>query len=104
MNLLAELLQRQAALHQEIASLQRAERIRAIDEILAIMAKHDLTVADLVATRAASAKAHTGKTGRKVAAKYRDPASGATWSGRGLTPKWLSAKLAEGRAKEDFAV
>jgi DNA-binding protein H-NS len=30
------------------------------------------------------------KTGNKIAAKYRDPASGATWSGRGKTPKWIN--------------
>ncbi|WP_419465612.1 H-NS family nucleoid-associated regulatory protein [Burkholderia diffusa] len=26
---------------------------------------------------------------RKVAAKYRDPKTGATWTGRGRTPRWL---------------
>ncbi|WP_230939484.1 H-NS histone family protein [Burkholderia diffusa] len=26
---------------------------------------------------------------RKVAAKYRDPKTGATWTGRGKTPRWL---------------
>ncbi|MEO8938274.1 MAG: H-NS histone family protein [Burkholderiaceae bacterium] len=27
-----------------------------------------------------------------VAARYRDPVSGATWSGRGRTPRWLDGK------------
>jgi DNA-binding protein H-NS len=26
---------------------------------------------------------------RKVPAKYRDPDTGATWAGRGRTPKWV---------------
>jgi DNA-binding protein H-NS len=101
---LAELLQRQAALDSEIRELQRAVRLRAIDDIRALMAEHGLTVADLIANRVSSTKSHLGRTAKTVAAKYRDPASGATWSGRGLTPKWLVAKLAEGKAKEDFAL
>lgn len=35
-------------------------------------------------------------------AKYRDPASGQTWSGRGLKPKWLSVALASGKTLADF--
>ncbi|WP_349745352.1 ParB/RepB/Spo0J family partition protein, partial [Roseateles cavernae] len=34
--------------------------------------------------------------------KYRNPATGETWSGRGLQPKWLKARLAEGGRLEDF--
>ena len=29
---------------------------------------------------------------KKVAAKYRDPATGATWSGRGKPPQWIAGK------------
>ena len=43
-------------------------------------------------------------SGRKVAVKYRDEATGNTWSGRGLQPNWLKAALSEGRKLEDFAV
>jgi DNA-binding protein H-NS len=38
-----------------------------------------------------------------VAAKYRGP-NGESWSGRGLTPRWLSALLAQGQTKEAFAI
>jgi DNA-binding protein H-NS len=43
------------------------------------------------------------KAGVAVAAKYRGP-NGETWSGRGLTPKWLAALIAQGQTKESFAV
>ena len=33
----------------------------------------------------------------------RNKATGDTWSGRGLQPKWLKAALAAGRKIEDFA-
>ena len=30
--------------------------------------------------------------GTKVAAKYRDPTTGKTWTGRGVAPKWIAGK------------
>ena len=41
---------------------------------------------------------------RKVAPKYKDPQSGATWSGRGLTPKWLAEKEKSGAKREEFLI
>ena len=40
---------------------------------------------------------------KKVAAKYRGP-DGATWSGRGLKPRWLSAELTAGKNIEEFLI
>ena len=39
------------------------------------------------------------KKGATVAPKYRDPATGTTWSGRGREPKWM-----QGKKREDFAI
>lgn len=38
----------------------------------------------------------------KVAIKYRDGEN--TWTGRGNKPRWLTARLADGKKIEDFAV
>jgi DNA-binding protein H-NS len=35
--------------------------------------------------------------------KYRDD-KGHSWSGRGLTPKWLEAEIEAGKKKEDFLI
>lgn len=96
----SELLAQKAAIEQQIADAQRAERADAIAKVRALMSEYGLSVADL-ATRAAPAKK---RSGAKVAAKYRDTATGDTWSGRGLQPKWLRAALAGGRKLEEFAV
>lgn len=51
-----------------------------------------------------------GKLGRKggsrapVAAKFKNPESGETWSGRGRAPRWLTAAEQQGRKREEFAV
>jgi DNA-binding protein H-NS len=41
--------------------------------------------------------------GTVVAAKYKGP-NGETWSGRGLTPRWLATLIAQGQGKETFAI
>ena len=53
------------------------------------------------AAKVADSKRKSG--GKPVAAKYMGP-NGESWSGRGLTPKWLAALVAQGQAKEVFAV
>jgi DNA-binding protein H-NS len=49
-------------------------------------------------------KAVSEKVRRPAKAKYRDPASGATWTGRGLKPKWLAQALAAGKKLESFLI
>ncbi len=95
----SELLAQKAAIEQQIADAQRTERAGAVAKVRALMAEHGLTLADL-STKATTAK----RTGTKVAAKYRDAATGDTWSGRGLQPKWLKQALASGKKISDFAL
>ena len=104
MTTLQALLDQQAALDRQISAIRNAERARAISDVRALMAQHGLTAADIAA---ASAEAHKGaakNSGKKVAAKYRDPATGATWTGRGLKPKWLAQAVAQGKTVSDFAI
>lgn len=99
---LAELLAQKAALEKQIVDTQREEKAQAIAQVKQLMATYGLTPADL-GSRGAPASPRGQKTG-KVPAKYRDPTTGDTWSGRGLQPKWLKAALASGRSLSDFAV
>jgi len=39
---------------------------------------------------------------RPVKPKYRDPVSGALWSGRGKMPAWLQARVDAGETPADF--
>ena len=96
---IGELMAQKAAIEQQIADAQKAERADAVARVRALMAEHGLTLADLSARTAAPKK-----TGAKVAPKYRDAATGNTWSGRGLQPKWLKEALASGKKISDFAL
>lgn len=42
--------------------------------------------------------------GRKVAAKYRDPKTGATWSGRGAPARWISEYEKAGKKRDEFLI
>jgi DNA-binding protein H-NS len=99
---ISELLAQKAALEKQIEQAQREERGAAIAQIKALMTEHGLTAADIGSRQRKAAK--RGGTGTKVAAKYRNKATGETWSGRGLQPRWLKAALATGKKLADFAV
>lgn len=96
-----ELLAQKAALEKQIAEAQRSARADAIAKVKALMAEYGLTATDLAGKAAPAAKPEGGK---KVAAKYRDPATGQSWTGRGLKPKWLQAAIESGKSLSDFAL
>jgi DNA-binding protein H-NS len=101
MSSLSELLAQKAAIEKQIADAQREEKAGAIAQVKALMAEHGLTLADL-SSRGAAAPKRAG--GSKVAAKYRNAATGETWTGRGLQPNWLKSALASGRTIADFTI
>lgn len=98
---LSELLAQKAAIEKQIADTQREERGAAIAKVKSLMTEYGLSLADL-GNRAMPPA--TGGSGKKVAAKYRNTATGDTWSGRGLQPNWLKGALASGRSLADFAL
>ena len=109
-------------IQNQIGKLQKqADDIKARDfdntvqEILSKMQAFGITVKDLIPRKRRSAKAKSKsptsavrggaakKSANPVAAKFRGP-EGQTWSGRGLMPRWLSALVAQGQPKENFAI
>lgn len=101
---LHELLAQKAELERQIVDAQREERAAAIAQIRSLMSQYGLSLADIGARPTAQASKRSAGEGAKVPPKYRDPATGATWSGRGLKPKWLESALAQGKSLSDFAL
>lgn len=84
------LLARKAELDRLIEETRKAEQSGAIAEARALIAEFGLTSEDVFG---GSKKVRTSATrGTKVEAKYRDPATGATWTGRGRAPVWIADK------------
>jgi DNA-binding protein H-NS len=92
-----------AAIEKQIQDAQRSERAGVLNQIKALMSQHDLTIEDLGANAGAASK-KSANAGKKVAAKYRNPSTDETWTGRGLQPKWLQAAIASGQQVEEFAI
>ena len=102
---LQEIIAQKEALEKQIEEAISHGRGEAIAQVKALMAEHGLKASDLGGkTGSAPKSAGKAKTGAKVAAKYRNGATGETWSGRGLHPRWLKAAMAGGKKIEDFAV
>mgnify|MGYP003385083806 CR=1 FL=1 len=102
MSTLKDLLNQKAALDKQIESTRKEELASAIAQVKGLMQEYGLTLADISVK--AAVRAPSAAKGGKVAAKYRNSATGESWSGRGLQPKWLKAALSAGRQLSDFAV
>lgn len=109
-------------IQSQIEKLQRqANDIKAkefdgtVQEIVVKMRAFGISIKDIQLAIAGRAKA-SAKSGSKrksasasvkakasVPPKYLGP-NGETWSGRGLTPRWLAALVEQGQAKEAFLI
>jgi DNA-binding protein H-NS len=117
-----ELKEQAETLLRQAETARKAEISSAIADIKAKMAAYGITVEDLgvrgrkgrklksakpaksAGTAKGKVKAKAAKPRKPVAAKFRNEATGETWSGRGKAPKWLVAMEAGGRKREEFAV
>jgi len=84
-----ELQAKAAEILAQAEQVKAEERQKTIDTVRVMIATYGITAKDLGLDK--TVKSKTGpKPGQKVVPKYRDPASGATWSGRGKTPRWIN--------------
>lgn len=105
-------------LQKQAQDIRSKEFHSTVQDILAKMQAFGITIKDLQSAKPAKgakpgrkkagkpgrpAKKAAGKSSGPVAAKFKGP-NGETWSGRGLTPKWLKTLVEQGRNKEEFAV
>ena len=104
-------------LQKQAKEIKAREFGKTVQEILVKMQAFGITLKDLHPGKLCGAKSRaktaavSKRAGSKVkkegvavvAAKYRGP-NGEAWSGRGLTPRWLAALLAQGKTKEEFAI
>lgn len=80
------LLQQREQLEQQIQQARKAEVSEAVAKVRALVTEYDLTQEDVFPSSKPKA------TRQAVAPKYRDPATGATWTGRGKPPLWIADK------------
>lgn len=94
-----ELMTQIEGLKRQAEDARKQEIAGAIAEIKRIMAQYGIEPGDLFPARGGKAKRATVGV-----IKYRDPVSGAGWSGRGRRPGWVADLEAQGKTIEDCRV
>ena len=79
----------QIAKLQSLAEAARKDELSgAIQKIKELMQLHGITVEDL----SSGARTKPAKVKGTVAAQFKNPETGETWTGRGRAPRWLDGK------------
>lgn len=99
MSELNELLVQQKALNKKVLEVQQAKKSITIEAIKKLLITFAIGKDELFPQVAKVTTAKTNSPKSKVAQKYADPVTGATWSGRGVTPKWIA-----GKNRDDFLI
>lgn len=92
-----DLLAQREKLEKQIEEAKSREYAEVLNDVKQKIADYGFSLAELGLSRAKAGKVGRPRAG--VAAKYRDPETGATWSGRGKPPRWIA-----GKNREQFAI
>ena len=87
MTTLQDLVTQRETLDKQISELQKVEAANAIKQAQQLIKLYGLTEQDIFGNIRVAVKEKKQKS--DVEAKYRDPATGKEWTGRGLAPKWI---------------
>ena len=82
-----DLLAQRSQLEQQIAQARAAEISGALSKIQTLVSEYGLSAEDIF-----PAKKQRTTMRSVVEPKYRDPATGQTWTGRGKPPLWIKDK------------
>ncbi|AIO70992.1 H-NS family nucleoid-associated regulatory protein [Burkholderia oklahomensis] len=90
-----ELKARADALSAQVEAARQAELQAAIDDVRAKVLEYGITAYEVFGYRKKPGERKRGA----VKPKYRDPVTGAIWTGRGIEPKWI-----RGRDRDEFLI
>ena len=91
------LLARQDALNKQLAEAKERETRQVLLEIVQKMRDYNIGLDELLGRKSQVREPQVQEPVKE--ARYRDPASGAVWSGRGRAPHWIA-----GKNRDDFLV
>lgn len=108
---LPELRDLEAEIKTLIAEKEKTKRAELVAEFQKRAEDAGIAIADILPLFPSAPVQHAEKpkgrgTGKRgvVAPKYRNPADGTTWSGRGRQPAWVQALIANGGRLEDVLI
>ena len=87
------------------ADMIRSEEVKSvIQDMKSQMAKYGITVSDLADGVQITLEKKVVHPRSKPIAKFKDPVTGAMWTGRGKIPAWMKPALEKGMNKNHFAI
>ena len=89
---------------RRITEIEKSEAQEVRAKLFALAKEHGYDAAQLISGVSASVKSTVEKVRRPAKAKYQDPNSSATWTGRGLKPLWVRAALDAGKSLESLEI
>jgi DNA-binding protein H-NS len=92
---------------KRIVEIEKSEVAEVRAKLFALAKEHGYDAAQLIggsATKTTSAASASDKVRRPAKAKYQEPGSDKTWTGRGLKPLWVRAALAAGKSLESLQI
>ncbi|WP_323123791.1 H-NS histone family protein [Burkholderia alba] len=87
----AEMVAQIEVMQEKAAEVRAAEIKEVIADVRAKVAAYGLTEKDVFGRQRAGSTPSSRKATAPSVPKYRDPKSGATWSGKGRAPAWIAA-------------
>ncbi len=84
---LNDLLAQRQAVNEKIEALQKSVKADVIKQIRSLVDDYELEPNEIFGQNRSKTT-----VGKSVEAKYRDPISGSTWTGRGKPPLWIKDK------------
>ena len=92
--MLESLVAQREQIDAQIREIRETERSSILATVRDLIRLHNISLNEVFERKAA-----TKPAARKVAPKYRDPATGSTWAGRGRAPLWFDKSRVQ-----DFAL
>lgn len=99
-----EIMNKIKELSAQAEEIRRQERSAALQKVLSIMREYELTVAEVEAGKIGHVRRGKSSGRVKTPPKYMDPATGATWTGRGKRPAWVNQALSNGVSLESLRI
>lgn len=90
-------------LKRKMRTLQTRRRRPVITSILRSMAEYEITPEE-IAKEYEKRNTKAAKKTRSTPDKYKNPETGATWSGRGRPPRWITDAEEDGKSRDDFLI
>ncbi len=78
-----------ASLAEQVEAARAQEFQAIVEDIRAKVAEYSITEKDIFGAKRGRPAKQVKPVAEEVAPKYRDPKTGATWSGRGRAPAWI---------------